>query len=118
MSDKKEQDETIETYTIHAPETARKMNEPVSPEEADKNLRGFFDELYALRVKYHLPDVYAVIRTTIAYPDKTEGEKIGKLHIGNEMYAEAMAAWAMGYEMAQREKKIARLLAGKSKSQK
>lgn len=93
------------------PDNYREMSAPfASPEEADAALRAFADEFYALRNKYRIADILAVVNVSIRYEDGRVGEVVTRSYYGNEHKAESLAAWSMGYEQSERQARIAKVL--------
>jgi hypothetical protein len=94
---------------IKNPALYRTMLEPVSVDEANANLTKFFEEVYAIREKHHLPDVHITIQVNIRYDDGSEGTVLTSMHIGNELQAEAMTAYSHGRQAALRQERISLL---------
>lgn len=105
----------------HNPALYRKLSEPyASPEEADRALSAFWDEVYALREKYKIPDLYMILMFSVKQidnripgdlglvneTDEAEGTMMARLSAGNPMNTEAMTGWAFGQEQAGRQERI------------
>jgi len=88
----------------------RECSAPKTPEQATQDWEAFCDECYALRSKYKIADLYLVGQHAIEYPDG-EGLVNGAAHFGDQTKREAIAAWALGFESAQRQADIARVMA-------
>jgi hypothetical protein len=100
------------TFTgISDPENCRKLNEPVAIEHAEKALNEFFEEFYDLRNKHGIANAYCIVQMNVLADDGSEGEVITSMHAGNELVKESLAAWALGKEQANRQQRIAKLLA-------
>ena len=96
---------------INDPKNYRALLEPfASAEEANDALNGFWDELYALRNKYELPDVYVVVSAKVTNDEGAEGDTFCAMHAGSELVRESMAAWAFGYEVSQRQGRLRGLM--------
>jgi hypothetical protein len=108
------EDKTL--FPTSAPATYREMNQPFAgPEAAEAAVNGFYRELYDLRVKHRLADVYVAIRVPVDYGD-SEGVVHAGAHIGDPFLAEAMTAWAFGYEQSQRQERTAEILSDSIKA--
>ena len=92
------------------------MSEPVSIGEAETRLKLFFDELYDLRNKHKIADVYVVARLNVTSSDG-EGPITTCMHCGSDLEREGMAAFALGFERSQRADRIINIMdhAGKVK---
>jgi hypothetical protein len=88
----------------------RKLMEPIPVADAEKHIENFFRELYDLRNKHGIADVYAVVKLFTANDDGAEGEVFSALHCGSELEREPMVAWALGYEQSQRQARIANMI--------
>lgn len=92
--------------------TYHKMCEPfASAEEANNAIDGFWDEVYALRVKHKIPDVHVVLYATYLTEDGEVSECAVDFHAGDVTKSEMMLAWAFGRAQADREEKIGKFLA-------
>lgn len=88
-----------------------KLNQPFeSADDANAALEAFWEEFYALRNKYKIPDVLVVFRLMCRTKDGDVAELFGSLNAGSEMYAESLAAWGYGRESAQRQERMARII--------
>lgn len=87
----------------------RECSEPKSPEQAAQDWEAFCEECYELRRKYRIADLYFVGQHAIMYPDG-EGLVNGAAHFGDQTKREAIAAWALGFESAQRQATIAQII--------
>lgn len=94
----------------HDPANYRLLNVPVPVATAEERCKAFCEEFYALRTKHGIPDVYVILRLNVIYEDGQEGTVTSRMIAGDEANAEAMTAWAMGYESSQRQERIARIL--------
>lgn len=103
-------DEQKQFNGIQAPANYRKLCEPISQADAEKNTTAFFEEFYELRNKHGIADAYCIVKIPVKVED-VEGEIVLSMHCGNELSRESMAAWAFGYEQSQRQIRIAELLA-------
>jgi len=99
----------------HDPENYRLLSVPMPVVTAEERCKDFCEEVYALRIKYQIPDVYAIVRLNVLYEDGQEGTVTSRMIAGDEQHAEAMTAWAMGYESSQRQERIGRILAAAMK---
>lgn len=84
------------------------MSKPfASGEAAETAVNAFFEEVYELRNKYKLADIHIVGRIPVA-----DGLIHCAMHFGDLNLAEAMAAWAFGYEQSRRQQRIAEIYNG------
>lgn len=95
--------------------TYRECSGPKTPEQAQQDWEAFCEECYELRRKYRIADLYLVGQHAILYEDGAEGMVNGAAHFGDQTKREAIAAWALGFESAQRQADIARVMADASK---
>ena len=96
-----------------APDNYRKLCEPFeSLAAAEKAISGFWDEFYELRSKYKLADVLTIVRVPALAEDGEEGIVSIKMHAGDAMHEEGMAAMAYGQAVANRQERMGKLLAG------
>ncbi len=96
---------------IHNPDNYRELSKPFATEaEADAAVEGFWKELYELRNKYKIPDIYLILRMGVVGADGVEGMCHSTMQAGSPSYAESMTAWAFGCEQAKREEIIAKLV--------
>jgi hypothetical protein len=92
----------------------RRLSEPFPTVEAgNEAIQGFFRELRELRAKWKLPDVYCVVMGNAVHPNGSEGKFIISAHNGSAAEAEAMIAWAMGYEQSLRQDRIQGAMRGR-----
>jgi hypothetical protein len=87
----------------------RECSEPKTPEQATQDWEAFCEECYELRRKYRIADLYLVGQHAIVYPDG-KGLVNGAAHFGDQTKREAIAAWALGFESAQRQARIAQII--------
>ncbi len=71
-------------------------------EETDAALKGFWDEVYELRNKYKLRDVSIIVAGNVV----GQGPFMWSAHAGNQLDAEAMAAWHLGTTQSRRQEHI------------
>lgn len=96
--------------TILDQENYYQLSKPFdSPAEAEAAVEAFWQELYALRNKHKLPDVYVILAIPIRYEDGDVGNVMARLHAGDELRAESMVAWAFGREGAMRQERTAKI---------
>ena len=88
------------------PKTYRELQEPVSPDAAQKNIEAFSTALESLRREHHISELFYVVSINVSYP---EGEADCMLcgHHGAEHNQEHLAAFGFGHAAAQREHSIA-----------
>lgn len=87
------------------------MQVPIpSEDEADKALRNFFDAVEKARKEFHIAEVHVITQVNI----QNVGRAIASFHIGNELEAATMCAWALGQEQKSFETKIRSLVGGAS----
>lgn len=99
----------------HNPDIYRECCAPKPPEQAQADWEAFCQEVYGLRVKHRIPDLYLLARMVLQY-EEGEGQAVTRAHFGDELQAEQMAAWGLGYEQSQRQERIASMIldAGKA----
>jgi hypothetical protein len=97
------------------PACYRECSAPKPPEQAQQDWEAFCQAVYDLRVKHRIPDLYLVARMVLQY-EEGEGQALTRAHFGDELQAEQMVAWALGYEQCQRQERIASVIldAGKA----
>ena len=83
-----------------------------SVEDCNKAIENVFDEVMALREKYHIENILVVYTVNINEEGNT-GSSMGMFGGGNHTMFESMAAFAFGAEKQRREEKIRGLLSGK-----
>lgn len=94
------------------PDLYREMSQPfANADEAEKALTGFFEELGELRKKHRIANAYTIIAVMVVGSDGEEGEVVTSGMYGDSLRAESLTAWAFGHESAQRQEKIAKLIA-------
>lgn len=103
---------------INDPANYRRLCEPITQADANKRVGEFLEELYTLRNKYGIRDVFIVTELTIKNEDGQEGELMAIAHFGNHARREPMAAYAFGAEQARRELTIAAVRRGAAKQTK
>lgn len=85
------------------------MSKPLeSFDAANAAINGFWDEFYALRNKYRLPDIHIIIRLVVE-DGNGGGDVMVSMHAGNSMNEEAMTAWALGQAQVRRQENIIRI---------
>lgn len=77
-----------------------------SAEDAQKALDAFFEEVYALRVKYKLADVSVLVQSSIV----GSGPFLWSAHCGSQSEVEGLAAWYFGQAQADRQDRIRRAM--------
>ncbi len=93
--------------TFIDPDNYYELSKPFESQEVVGNaIEAFWNELYELRNKHRLPDVYIVIRANV----KEMGPVMTTLHAGDAMQAELMTAWAFGREQSDRQAMVANIL--------
>ncbi len=94
----------------------REMEKPF-PNVADaaNAIDKFWDEVYALRVKHRIADVHLVIAVNAIGDTGNEGRIALNGHIGSQLNAESMIAYAIGMVQAERQQMIAELVSAKGK---
>lgn len=85
----------------HNPALYRELSEPISRQELEERLDGFFKEVKDLRIKHKLPDVHVIIRADVKLSgDLVEETRIAAVmtsgHLGDPSLVEGMCAWAFG----------------------
>jgi hypothetical protein len=95
---------------ISDPDNYRKLMEPVTVDDAEKNIAAFSEEFYLLRNKHHITDVLVTVKIPVRYKEGEVGEVMTSLSCGNELCREPMAAWAFGYEQSARQEMIAKIV--------
>ena len=88
----------------------RECSSPKTPEQATQDWEAFCEKCYELRRKYRIADLYLVGQHAILYQDGGEGIVNGAAHFGDQTKREAMAAWALGFESAQRQAAISQII--------
>lgn len=91
----------------------RILSEPVSKDEANKNIAAFFEAVSEAREKFHIPDVLCVVSVVVSY-ESGEGQATMYFCAGDAGHTESLAAYAFGQEQAQRREYMNQLLAGKN----
>ena len=80
----------------------RKMLEPFeSTEKANDAMASFFNDLYELRNKHKIPDVHVVVQIGYVIEDD-ESSAFAAMHIGDEINAEKMTAYAFSQAQVRR----------------
>lgn len=92
------------------PATYRECNQPKSPAQAEQDWEAFTKELYDLRLKHQIPELYLVATHRLVYDDGEEGIVNGVAHFGDQTNRERTAAWAFGFESANRQRMIAQMV--------
>lgn len=82
-----------------------------SAEALNRNIESFCGELYLLREKYAIRDVYIVVATSYLAADGEEVDAMSSLGIGDPLRHEALLAYSLGHVQAERQETIAKLLA-------
>jgi len=87
------------------PKTLREMSQPFTPEDANSAVGAFCEELYELRVKHKIREVYAIIVVPVVYPadehgPESETDVFASMHCGSRLMRQPMAQWAAGFEAA------------------
>lgn len=89
-------------------EKYHRLSQPFeSAAKAEAALDAFFEDLYEIREKHNLPDLMVVVRIPLP-----EGDSFTTVNVGNELYGEMMAAFAMGRETSKRQERSRRLASG------
>ena len=105
--------ETAMTKSVQNPELYRKLSEPFdSLAVANEALNSLMDDMRVLREKHHIPDLYWVVRITAKNPDESETGAYSNGGMGNVLEWEAMLAYALGVEQAERQQRIGTLVTG------
>lgn len=92
------------------PSNYRRLCEPFeSMEVANNAAQAFWEEFYELRNKHHIADCLVICRFAVA-TDKGEGIVHMRMHAGDEMHAENMAAFALGAAQVERQEATARFI--------
>lgn len=95
----------------------RKLSEPFpNGTAANDAINAFFEELYELRNKHKIRDVYVVVGGCVLYPaegndPEIEADFITAFHAGEELKREPMVTWAVGYEAAASRERINKIRA-------
>ena len=90
----------------------RELSTPyASVDEANKNLKAFWDDLAEIRKKHRIADLQVVIRVSALSEDGEEGVSIIHGGYGDQTKWESMLAYAFGMESAYRQERTAELLA-------
>ena len=101
------------------PSLYRQLSEPFpTPEAASAAIEAFWEELEEIRKKHKIPDVHMVLAWKSLGSDGQPGEYTASAHLGNELMAEPMAAYAYGKEQADRRERIASVVERASKGRK
>jgi len=93
----------------------RAMSVPFADKSAlDKALDSFWEGVAKLRKEHKLPDILMVIAAAYGGGDEDEGECeiVTAGYLGNELRAETLSAYALGYYQSQRQDRIAELVKG------
>ena len=86
---------------INDPCNYRNLCEPISRNDANARLQAFCEELYELRNKHKIKDVYAVLQVNVVNGED-KGTITSCMHCGSELERENMAAFAYGFERSRR----------------
>jgi hypothetical protein len=97
------------------PKVYREMCLPKTVEQANADWTAFAGELYELRVKHRIADVYVIARMPIQYDDGDEAPQNVSAHFGDVLNREPMTAWAVGFESANRQAMIREVIADAAK---
>lgn len=89
---------------------SRECSQPKSQQQAAQDWDAFCEELYELRRKHRIAELYTVGQQPIV-DQENEGVVHGAAHFGDQTKREAIAAWAFGFESAQRQAAIAKIVA-------
>lgn len=101
------------------PKRFREMQEPhESSEVMAKSFDEFFKVVEAARLKFRVAEVEIVAVMKALTDGGQEGEAMLRMHLGDPLRAESMAAFAYGTLKREREEMIATLLSGQGRSQK
>ena len=103
---------------IADPANYRNLCEPMIMADADKNVAGFFREVYELRNKWKVPDLYCIVRfvTCKGEAGSDEESALATCHCGSALHAESMTAWAFGQEQSKRHQRNTQLLGATNKN--
>lgn len=84
------------------------------PSEAAANgaMARFFEEVGELRKKHKITDVYFVVGGSVATddPEYPESQFMAPMMYGNQLNAEPLLAYALGFEQRKRQERIGTLL--------
>ena len=84
------------------PENYYTLSKPFEgPEAANEAIEKFYEELGALRKKYKIPDLLAVVYASTKYPDGKIGSFMNHIGFGNSLHQSVMAAFAYGQTQAE-----------------
>lgn len=90
------------------PSLYHKLSEPFPTyEAASEAIDAFWVDLEEIRKKHKIPDIHLVLAWKALGSDGQPGEYTASAHLGNELMAESMAAYAYGKEQADRRERIA-----------
>lgn len=93
------------------PDTYRAMCEPFeSSEEANAAINGFNTDLRAIRAKYGMRDVIALISGSYKVEGAEEVDFCIDMMHGDEMKQEYLLAWALGKAQAERQERISHVM--------
>jgi len=88
----------------------RKLSEPFPDvATAEEAMNAFYEDLKSIGEKHKIADLLCGIRVGTIRDGRCV-ETILSLFVGDVCHAEGMAAWIHGYEAAERQKRIARML--------
>lgn len=113
---KTKNDERQETTRVIRDEAKyRELLEPFPSFSAANEAAGaFFEEVREARNRYKIPDALVILKGSALTNEGAEGVWITAQHNGSELEREQMAAWAAGYEAAERQRRIEKVTASAS----
>lgn len=104
-----------DSTAIHDESNYRSLLEPFpSFGAANAAIQAFFDEVREIRNRYKIPDALVILKGSALTDEGAEATWIISQHNGSELEREQMAAWAAGYEAAERQRRIEKVMASAS----
>lgn len=97
------------------PKTLEKCSVYRPVAEVETDWQAFAEDVYAARVKHRIPDVVICARLAVQYEDGGDGEFCAKFSCGDESHQEMLAAYLFGAVGAERQERIARIVADATK---
>jgi hypothetical protein len=79
-------------------------------DEANKNIKEFCEELYDLRAKHRIQDLFFVIGLTVKFDDGDEGSTMVCNHYGDPLRQESLAGFGYGYSQSLRQENTLKLI--------
>lgn len=103
----------MEKKVINDPENYYNLSKSFeNPDEANKAIADFYDEVSAIRKKFKIPDVLIVIKGSVKYENGT-GDFFNLLSFGSQLNQVPMAAFAYGKSQSENREMVNKLLSQK-----